>query len=457
VPFILKEIMISNFKSLRKVDVSLKKFNVLVGPNGSGKTNFIELFKFLKAALTQTQRPYMPWLEWWSFRNIIWEGKEGLPITAKLRCDIDGVEVEYEVSFSGVGGSFQILSERLLINAILTIERQGQILTVKQSKKFINNNLEEVRDVLSDVRGILHYLVASETRKKFRDSLKELKPKDLSEQRSKISDKAPNLLFLSSFRMPTSRARRPVLQTEIIGEMDKAQTKEDIVIVFLPIKKRKAKESMPLHYLLRRLQEAVSEFAILKHPNIKLAKSASLPVPAESLQEDSSNLNNVLYKWFSEKRKLPDRIETIISELFPSIQMGFEITTEGRMYLKLYEHGVELHPPCIPDGFYKVLAVLAAVELKPSVLAIDEIENSLHKEALEYLIDALRESESTIVVTTHSPLVVDMVKLEDLLILERTAEGTLMHKIKSPEKVRQKLAELKITQSESWLYGGLIK
>lgn len=89
------------------------------------------------------------------------------------------------------------------------------------------------------------------------------------------------------------------------------------------------------------------------------------------------------------------------------------------------------------------------------MLAIDEIENSLHKEALEYVLDELRESNSTVIITTHSPLVVDMSRLEDLLIVERSPEGTVFTRIKEPEKLGQKLAELKITQSESWLYGGL--
>lgn len=104
---------------------------------------------------------------------------------------------------------------------------------------------------------------------------------------------------------------------------------------------------------------------------------------------------------------------------------------------------------------YKVLSTLAAVELSPSLLAVDEIENSLHKESLEYILDELKECESTVIVTTHSPLVVDIVKLEDLLIVEKTGEGTVLNRVRGPEKVRRKLAELKITQSESWLYGEL--
>jgi hypothetical protein len=41
------------------------------------------------------------------------------------------------------------------------------------------------------------------------------------------------------------------------------------------------------------------------------------------------------------------------------------------------------------------------------------------------------------------------------LIVEKVTDGTKLFRIKEPEKAREKLAELKITQSESWLYGEL--
>jgi predicted ATPase len=43
----LTEIKISNFKSFNDVTINLNDFNVLIGANGSGKSNFINIFKFL--------------------------------------------------------------------------------------------------------------------------------------------------------------------------------------------------------------------------------------------------------------------------------------------------------------------------------------------------------------------------------------------------------------------------
>ncbi|MBC8521401.1 MAG: AAA family ATPase, partial [Methanomicrobia archaeon] len=44
----IKTIKVSNFKSFEEVNVDLGGFNVLIGANASGKSNFINVLQFLK-------------------------------------------------------------------------------------------------------------------------------------------------------------------------------------------------------------------------------------------------------------------------------------------------------------------------------------------------------------------------------------------------------------------------
>ncbi len=44
----LKRLRVSNFKSFSKFEINLKEFNVLIGANASGKSNFVDLLRFLK-------------------------------------------------------------------------------------------------------------------------------------------------------------------------------------------------------------------------------------------------------------------------------------------------------------------------------------------------------------------------------------------------------------------------
>ena len=43
----LKHITIKGYKSIKELDLDLSPINVLIGANGSGKSNFISFFKFL--------------------------------------------------------------------------------------------------------------------------------------------------------------------------------------------------------------------------------------------------------------------------------------------------------------------------------------------------------------------------------------------------------------------------
>jgi len=56
----IKSVQIDGFKSFRKFDLDLKPLNVLIGPNGSGKTNFVDFFKFIReAAEEELIEPYL--------------------------------------------------------------------------------------------------------------------------------------------------------------------------------------------------------------------------------------------------------------------------------------------------------------------------------------------------------------------------------------------------------------
>lgn len=59
------------------------------------------------------------------------------------------------------------------------------------------------------------------------------------------------------------------------------------------------------------------------------------------------------------------------------------------------------------DGMLRMLAVFAHLSKGKSVTLLDEIENGINPELVEYLIDSLVESPGQVLVTTHSPLVLN--------------------------------------------------
>jgi predicted ATPase len=44
----IQRIHVENFKSFSELDIELSRFNVVIGSNAAGKSNFISIFKFLR-------------------------------------------------------------------------------------------------------------------------------------------------------------------------------------------------------------------------------------------------------------------------------------------------------------------------------------------------------------------------------------------------------------------------
>jgi len=154
-------------------------------------------------------------------------------------------------------------------------------------------------------------------------------------------------------------------------------------------------------------------------------------------------------------RSFPKIIEETLRQEFSNSSIHFELTQDGRILLVVNEDDLDLQPHGISDGFYKILFVLTAIETKPSLLLVDEVENSLHREVVELIMDTIKFSEIKSIITTHSPLIVDMIDLNQVRVVSKTIQGTKVTKPKDIEKLKLQLHDLGLTHSDAWYEGVL--
>jgi predicted ATPase len=80
-------------------------------------------------------------------------------------------------------------------------------------------------------------------------------------------------------------------------------------------------------------------------------------------------------------------------------------------------------------GTLRALAILAVLRHPepPALLVVEEIENSLDPRTLALVIDEIRRAvkagRTQVILTTHSPLLLDLVLLEHLIFVERPDGG----------------------------------
>ncbi len=434
------EFRVQNFKSLKDVKIKLGKLNLLVGRNATGKTSVIEAFSLLKNI---NQRPvfsfFNPFYEWGGYQNVVWRGQEELPIGIGCKSQIERYNVSYEIYVTGYGGRFEILREYVSISNIVEITIEGKKLIIKHNPKFIEDAWDKIKE--------LPFIEFGKSKLDYKKIV--YQEYELEEQR-KISSWSATYskdVALVRLNISTKNGKIPIIISPVI--------EEDVKVInrgFNNIGEIIGRRCNPLiSYITSILPTPI---VILRQLNFKEIRTPQ-PVKEDfSLLEDGSNLANVLHTFYIKKREIPHRIQRILKYIFGDIEIGLDITSDGRVYVKVYESGYPLHPRVVSDGFWKVLTILTAIELEPAIILIDELENSLHPEAIEYIVNELKNSKSTVIATTHSPAIVDMVDPEDLILFEKDYEGkTIVKRIKNVENVKDWLVKQGITLSEGWLYG----
>jgi predicted ATPase len=143
------------------------------------------------------------------------------------------------------------------------------------------------------------------------------------------------------------------------------------------------------------------------------------------LLPNGKNVWNVLRNWKSAPRRYDDQFHWVVDALrdaFSDVVMDLEFETEGqtvvgRFYLPNAPTGNDSLPLALaPDGLLVGILHLTAVADAPegSILAFDEMENQLHPHAIRAILKAMRamaeKRNLTIVLTTHSPIVMNEFK-----------------------------------------------
>ncbi len=141
------------------------------------------------------------------------------------------------------------------------------------------------------------------------------------------------------------------------------------------------------------------------------------------------NLSSFLNS-FNETQK--QSILTNLQKCYPNIKnYKIEPTANGYYRLDIIEKfedkTVTNEAKYLNDGVLRLIAILAQLETPKSFLLFDEIENGINSELIEFIMDILIASKHQIIVTTHSPMILnyieDNIAKESVKYIYKTKEG----------------------------------
>ena len=124
-------------------------------------------------------------------------------------------------------------------------------------------------------------------------------------------------------------------------------------------------------------------------------------------------------------------VEKALHTMIPNID-GIEIDVSdiGEVELRLKESGVAIPSRVLSEGTLRMLGLLALNSTKnpPSLVGIEEPENGIHPRRIKLIADMLqahtRQEETQYIVTTHSPILPDMLQDSSLFPVRRSGRFT---------------------------------
>ena len=469
----LKEVTIRNFKSIKNLSLSINKNQTIIGNNFSGKTNFLDFFKMIKN-LQDTKVSTSIFAEWFGFQNTIHQYDPSKAIFGKLKFEHDNYVINYSISIRDPNSQIDWLDEEIEIEGYLKIRKVVEShLEITYQKKFQNIAQEE----------IIKTSVLSE---KIKDTILDKVSKgQLIKTLKSISGK--NTLFGDIFLAYVPAWETPLGKNSVLliprgnldtprplmddfskfsekSRLDKFSDKIIIMPTFKSLSGDNSEDNSSYSFgdsyflsLVIHPATFIDEILILKGLNLKAVKKSFYPGfdPVTSMGQNGENLVGVIYASYLRRENIIETIEEYLEPIYP-VKIQLDLSRDGAILFSLKEgRDEQLLSANISDGFYKMLFILTSLLQKPSLLLIDEIENSLHKNSIDLLLSAIKNSEVQSIITTHSPLIIDRTNLEKLWIFSRSHDRTKAYSPKLTDDLKEKIRKIGYLQSEAW-YEGLL-
>jgi len=380
-----------NFRSLRYVNQNLNAFHILVGPNASGKTTFLDVISFLSQlvsnGLDSTIRERVG-----NFKDLLWLGRGDqfqLAVEAKIPQHIfpkpdpdqrnyDTLRYELAIGLDESTQQISIFEERVIL-------KKAKASPNVQPTLF-PNAIETIASLIS--KGEKNSLTVVN---KVRDGNDYFRTEFLQEQ---------GRSWQYAFKLGAQRSALGNLPA------DEAQ--------------------FPATTWLRALLvEGVQEFVL----NSLLIRKPCPPGQGLRFKPDGSNL-----PWVIEDLRKKDvtRFANWIAHLqtaLPDIEdiRTIEREDDRHRYLVIkYQNGLELPSWVVSDGTLRLLALTLPAYLPDlkGIYLIEEPENGIHPKAVETVFHSLSSVyDAQILLATHSPVLLSIANIDQVLCFAKTAYG----------------------------------
>lgn len=381
----------SNYRCLRYISQPLSPFHILIGPNASGKTTFLDVISFLShLASSGLENAIDSRVK--NFNELTWHGNTErfeLAIEAKIPELIQNIFKSEMIYYDTIRYEVAIGIDKG--NNIPGILEEKVILKPASFKEIIQKSFfpmvpEFTPSLITKTSNTYHTVV-----KKVRTG---------------------NDYFVTEFKKKTKKSWQYAFK---LGTQKSA-------LGNLPSDESQFPATSWLRYLL---SDGVQQFVL---NSLKL-RMASPPGQIKGFKPDGSNLPWVIEDF---KNKDPLRFANWISHLQSALPDVLDIRTiereddHNRYILLKYKDGLEIPSWVISDGTLRMLALTLPAYLPEldGVFLIEEPENGIHPKAIQSVYQSLSSVyDAQILLATHSPVILGISETKNVLCFAKNQEG----------------------------------
>lgn len=381
-----------NFRCLRYIRQQLGSFHVLVGPNASGKTTFLDVVAFLGSLVSNGLETAVG-ERTKNFQDLLWQRS---------------------------GSEFELAIEAAIPEERRSLLRDKEFDTVRYEVSFgIEDKTEEVV-ILTE--KVLLKKASSGTKQPLQPSLfpmSHVPPTTImTAQRAhgtqtiinKVSGGNDN--FYSEVYQEKGKGWAPAFKLgprkSALGNLPEDESKFPVAT-----------------WLKRLLTEGVQQFVL----NSLLIRKASPPGQVRGFKPDGSNLPWVLdalqKNHLDNFQSWLEHLKTALPDL-ENVRIIERADDRHRYLVICYRGGLEIPSWMASDGTLRLLALTLPAYLPDftGVYLIEEPENGIHPRAVETMFQSLSSVyDAQILLASHSPVILSMVQVEDVLCFAKTSEG----------------------------------
>mgnify|MGYP001291948613 CR=1 FL=1 len=413
----ITRIQVSNFKSFKKLDLELNNFNVIIGANASGKSNFVDIFDFLRDIVnmdigTAISRhggfEYLQHLESNQNENVSF----GFTTNNKFKFTLDlekkgdtGIRKEYsgkKIKYMGI----KIFETIYNLSLKFSKEKPGYEIA-KESVIFNSNvfELEEDENKINDKGRIKggKYLKDLEKIGKAQITL------------SNINGKIKTDLVTEDELPIDVDAIIPNSIIELISSI----TEESPIVPLL---------NTPLNGLPVRWLKIFQDVGIYDFEPRSCKKTTQV-TGKPGLEENGENIAIILEDILEDEEQ-SRKFYNLIKDLLPFVEeLGVKSFIDKSVIFTLKEKHLTkgfLPATLLSDGTVNIIALVIALYYENiPFMIIEEPERNIHPYLISKLVEMMKEASSKkqIIVTTHSPELLKYASKENIFFISRNKKG----------------------------------